>query len=41
MSSVEMGGWRGFGVMEWASTFTEAEAAALGAVAGVAHGGEG
>jgi hypothetical protein len=43
MSSVEMDGKGGFGVMEWAATFSDAEAAALGAVAGAgaAAGGEG
>jgi hypothetical protein len=34
MSAVEMDGLRGFGVMEWASTYSEAEAAALGAEVG-------
>ena len=41
MSHVEMHGQRGFGVMEWAATFSDAEAAALGAVAGAGTGGEG
>jgi hypothetical protein len=38
ISSVLMEGKLGFGVMEWASTFTEAEAAAAGLRAGVGAG---
>lgn len=41
MSAVEMDGAQGFGVMEWAGTFTDDEAVAVGAMTGAGQAGEG